>query len=52
MHSSTILIFLFAGDEAKKAALSAFQDFATYTCVRFIPRTSEADYIRFFKGSG
>jgi len=39
-------------DKAKAAALSAFQDFATYTCVKFVPRTTEADYVRFFQGSG
>ncbi|KAJ1096034.1 hypothetical protein NDU88_001183 [Pleurodeles waltl] len=32
--------------------LTAFREFASATCIRFVPRTNETDYITFESGSG
>ncbi|KAF8794422.1 astacin-like metalloprotease toxin 5 [Argiope bruennichi] len=32
--------------------LDAFKNYHTYTCVKFVPRTTEKDYIRIFLGQG
>lgn len=37
---------------ARQAIQQAINDYATQTCVRFVQRTNERDYVRFFRGSG
>ena len=40
------------GTVARQAIQEAINEYATRTCVRFVPRNSESDYVRFFRGSG
>ena len=40
------------GTAARRAIQEAINEYATRTCVRFVPRNSERDYVRFFSGSG
>lgn len=43
--------YLYIG-QAKTAINDAIDTYRTQTCIEFIPRTNEADYVRFFRGSG
>nr|QNH72390.1 toxin candidate TRINITY_DN29612_c0_g1_i1 [Pachycerianthus borealis] len=40
------------GSSAKQALTEAFQEYKRYTCVRFVPRTSQEDYLKIFYGQG
>lgn len=45
------LYFLVTADMYKDMIKSGMQDFEKYTCIRFVPRTIQPDYINFdFKG--
>ena len=37
---------------ARQAIQQAVADYASQTCIRFVPRGTEADYVRFYRGSG
>ena len=37
---------------ARQVIQQAINEYANSTCVRFVPRNSERDYVRFFSGSG
>lgn len=37
---------------ARQAIQQAINDYARQTCIRFVPRGNEADYVRFYRGSG
>ncbi len=37
---------------ARRAIQQAVNEYAMRTCVRFVPRTNERDYVRFYRGSG
>lgn len=37
---------------AVQAIQQAISDYSRQTCIRFVPRRSEADYVRFYRGSG
>lgn len=39
-------------NSAQRAIQDAVNEYATRTCVRFVPRTNERDYVRFYRGSG
>ncbi|XP_066916180.1 uncharacterized protein [Clytia hemisphaerica] len=39
-------------DNGKQALDAAIEDLKQFTCIRLAPRSSQADYIRFFKGEG
>nr|QNH72399.1 toxin candidate TRINITY_DN16138_c0_g1_i1 [Ceriantheomorphe brasiliensis] len=40
------------GSSAKQALTEAFKEYKKYTCVRFVTRTNQADYINIFSGQG
>ena len=40
------------GTRARDAILAAVDDYRRLSCVNFIPRTNERDYVRFFRGNG
>lgn len=37
---------------SEKAIESAMKEWEEKTCIRFVPRTNEKDYVEFFDGSG
>ena len=43
---------LFLADDVRGVIQSAMDDYSTFSCITFQPRTTEADYVRFFRGSG
>ena len=40
------------GTRARNAIQAAIDDYKTYSCVNFVARTTERDYVRFFRGNG
>ena len=46
------LLFVFAGKEALSAIKKAMHEFHKRTCVKFVPRTDEPDFIEFEENLG
>ena len=42
----------FAAQSARTAIQNAMNEYTTRTCIRFAQRTTESDYVRFFRGNG
>ena len=51
-HSFTDQNFFFLDSTLHEAVASAIEDFHNFTCVKFINRTNEPDYLEFFQGTG
>lgn len=47
-----IILYYLLADRARSAIQSAISAYTQQTCIRFVPRTNERDYARFFAGNG
>ena len=47
-----ITINFISGIQTKSAFISAMREIARVSCVRFVPRTYEKDYVRVITGDG
>ncbi len=45
-------MFMHAGSSAVNAIRMAMEAYETETCISFVERTNEADYVSFFAGQG
>ena len=46
------VFIIFSGVIGRIAVALAASEFATRTCVRFVPRTNETDYVEIIRGGG
>ena len=46
------IVCCFPGSSARSAINTAIGEYHARTCIRFVPRRNEANYVRFFSGRG
>ena len=53
MHCDNLIFYVnAAGTQARTAIQDAIDEYKARTCVNFVQRTTQADYVRFFRGNG
>ena len=52
MNFNLFGVFLDDNPVAKAVILSAMKEWEESSCLKFVQRTDEADYLEFFQGSG